>query len=726
MLAALLMATAVSSPSVAADPRYGVPPDESLGQLAGARVTDATGMARDDFDPVAIGDGALARGDAMPAWAWDVGELAVHLDFDPERAFEFVRDHTRYEPYRGILRGASGTLAARAGNAVDRALLLSALLDEMLIPNRFAFARLDPASAEQLVERALLGDVQPLDAQPSYPTETILARAGRDYALLRGALGDRIDTFAGDEWAAGIEAATDHVWVQRAMTADWQDLDPSLPGTLPGETLAAPQSISEQPPDMEPWIIDIEVLVEHLDGGGLTERSVLHHQLDAVGALEDGAFLLFRPELGAIAGAVTEQLTGSEPWTAALLMGSEEVVGEGFSIGGPGSDPMGDAVDAPELASVRLVVSVHGPGTQPESATHAILDRVPPDMRALASPLGSDDLGPLAVAEMAPLPLAAFRHIVISTGATNLRMHEYRRAALVAFMGTLLDEERADTYGIGGRLWPLVVADEGMVIASEQVAVPGAGVADGGRSYVARPRVFMTTIGPDPTDAGRQSSSIDLLLDGVRVLRSAHAQEGDTARGRLWYGVMQAAIETEFGLHRLPSDLAADAEFEGVSHAMTEPLQVIDPDPAPVLPEGTARALADAAADGRIVVVPGDIASARAWWTIDPRTGVARSVLDPGLGGVAQHLADDPWREGRFDYGTNLKHDGGVYLVRHGNYKPPPRVPSFWNRPICGSSSQYVAVVDCVPLRAALPFAFLGLTVSFLVEAAAIQVAWGW
>ena len=56
-----------------------------------------------------------------------VAELAFELEFDQERIFRFVADEIRYEPYIGILRGATGTLETGAGNSVDKALLLAAL-----------------------------------------------------------------------------------------------------------------------------------------------------------------------------------------------------------------------------------------------------------------------------------------------------------------------------------------------------------------------------------------------------------------------------------------------------------------------------------------------------------------------------------------------------------------------------------------------------------------------
>ncbi|NLN01051.1 MAG: hypothetical protein GX174_03980, partial [Lentisphaerae bacterium] len=57
-----------------------------------------------------------------------IAETARGLDYSWTRCYLFVRDHIRFAPSPGILRGAGRTLLDREGNAADQALLLVALL----------------------------------------------------------------------------------------------------------------------------------------------------------------------------------------------------------------------------------------------------------------------------------------------------------------------------------------------------------------------------------------------------------------------------------------------------------------------------------------------------------------------------------------------------------------------------------------------------------------------
>src|SRR5690606_12238278 len=78
-------------------------------------------------------------------------DVAARLNYDMEAIFRFVADEVYYESYDGILRGARGTLWARAGNSADQAVLLGALLDAAAIPWRLATGPLPATGAEALV-----------------------------------------------------------------------------------------------------------------------------------------------------------------------------------------------------------------------------------------------------------------------------------------------------------------------------------------------------------------------------------------------------------------------------------------------------------------------------------------------------------------------------------------------------------------------------------------------
>jgi hypothetical protein len=58
----------------------------------------------------------------------DVQAAQAEIGTDPVALARFVQTEIRYEPSAGALRGSRGTLLARAGNSLDRALLLAAML----------------------------------------------------------------------------------------------------------------------------------------------------------------------------------------------------------------------------------------------------------------------------------------------------------------------------------------------------------------------------------------------------------------------------------------------------------------------------------------------------------------------------------------------------------------------------------------------------------------------
>jgi len=81
----------------------------------------------------------------------DLSGKASTLGSDPQKTFEFIRDQITFEPYAGVLRGARGTLAAGAGNALDRALLAQELLRLQDRESRLVMGKLSDAQADELL-----------------------------------------------------------------------------------------------------------------------------------------------------------------------------------------------------------------------------------------------------------------------------------------------------------------------------------------------------------------------------------------------------------------------------------------------------------------------------------------------------------------------------------------------------------------------------------------------
>jgi hypothetical protein len=219
----------------------------------------------------------------------------------------------------------------------------------------------------------------------------------------------------------------------------------------------------------------------------------------------------------------------------------------------------------------------------------------------------------------------------------------------------------------------------------------------------------------------------DLMIDGVRVLPGVPGMA--TAPRQIWYGVLQAALETEFGLRQAGSLDPGSRTFAGASFAMGDSLEVLSADGSGPPPAGADPALlADVEAES-LVVVPGDVTSAEGWWTVDPTTGVTRAMLSPGLRGYR----DTSTNRGR-PAGTTLdsyykaKGAGSQALRRGtgrrphipGNYHPGRTPPA--GR--CSGASEYISIVGCVSLPTAIVLNGATIILVIVVIEWARQVFW--
>jgi hypothetical protein len=324
---------------------------------------------------------------ALPRDTFDPQAIVEQVGRDPAALFAWVRDNTYFVPYDGCLKGPAGVLMDRAGNSLDRALLLAQLLGESGYDVRLARASLDPAgvdgwrakvrpvpvnrfgpprtddrggdllraaSARCRVDLASLRQqVDPHLAQSRSHAEAARRRVAEQTAAVLSAVGDRGNAADAPSVAATLPAVTDHWWVRyRAAAGAWTDLDPTLPDAAPGQRAVpikggaqdVPLGRAGRPllPDGPWWHeVVVRVVVERRAPSGVVEQHVaLQHPLRP--ALLHGAVvqLSHRPldwPARQSAGDVKQfeaAVAGAGRWTPVLVVGAQVIYQKGFDDAG--------------------------------------------------------------------------------------------------------------------------------------------------------------------------------------------------------------------------------------------------------------------------------------------------------------------------------------------------------------------------------------------------------
>jgi hypothetical protein len=272
---------------------------------------------------------------------------------DPVAIFSYVRDEIAYETYRGALRGAAGCLSSKAGNSIDKSLLLHALLVLAGHKADFAFGTLDAETAEQLALRTLKQETDDEDCELDLPvfiespdleqerekavTNLRAHLEGRHRVLLSAlekTLAGRVSETGGgtatiDQLAA---EARDHVWVRADIAGTMTPLDSSFYDAEPGDTCATPGGTAIAIPDPLWHELSVRVIVERFDGSKivrdqaceLTRRAAdLAGQPVMVSLLKQGGVAGFGGALGRAVG-VDSRLVGISVGGQAAVHGKFE------------------------------------------------------------------------------------------------------------------------------------------------------------------------------------------------------------------------------------------------------------------------------------------------------------------------------------------------------------------------------------------------------------------
>ncbi|MFN8623755.1 MAG: transglutaminase domain-containing protein [Chloroflexota bacterium] len=608
--------------------------------------------------------------------------VASALDYDQDAIFRFVADEIAYEPYPGVLRGAEGTLAARAGNAADKALLLAALLDRSLLTTRFVTGTLDEtgtdalraaaqaelatiqARATEVIQRPLpdpLGGgaagagAPPLAALPAeaqaYADAQLAAsdqRAARVTALL--AAGTRTITDALADAGIAIPDAPDpfpalehdrHAWLQVQVGPDWVDLDPSVPGTEPGTTLAA---AADEPADTLPddlrHQVTFRVVVERIAGDGLEQVPILEvtHFADEITGRPMALTHETPDGLKGIGVGIGDALAGTRQYQPVLQVGDNATIGlTGVAFpdgtdGGGLSGTLGATGRDGEATAEWLEVTTTGPDGTASSARRVLFDRFDPAARAS----GQLDVAGLPAPEFVDSAggptfpaMQALHFLAVAGGATT-----------TALIDALPDD--AD-----GSAWPLHLAGHLYHLARDG-ANAAIAAAQGVRLFHDRPNVVRYTVEPAGDDPTIFRAALDILHRGFGALPVVGV-EMPAAPGIL-AGVLSQAVEQAMFEPAGSADAAATDATDrrvGVSvgavleAAATQEIPVAVVRPGDALPDGlpaeAAATLGEAQAAGLVAIGPASPvqlagASRIGWWLFDPATGAVTDRMDDGRG----------------------------------------------------------------------------------------------
>jgi transglutaminase-like putative cysteine protease len=605
-------------------------------------------------------------GARFPAELTNLEALAASLK-TPAAAFAFVRNQVAFEPYRGVMKGAQQTLVTRGGNAIDRALLLAALLRAQGVQSSIASGELSQAQAAALIAqiarrpaavelvaasvptavKATRADQSPRDQILKAPTSRAAANLKDAEASIQ-AVSAAFDR-AGKRPSPRVDAADSvrtHYWVRANLPGGVTDLDPTLEAATEGSRMTELRQTYDSPavPAAQHQRLSLRVVAEYVEAGSI--RSIELVTAEATAADLAGKALRF-------VVAPTKLAREQNEFGVQLVLGDAKPAGATFlvrSTSGPKrtiADMLGggdDPADSPTLGRLSLEVRSHAPGMSDLTYRRVIADRlndagngIRPDMRnddSIRSLLLQAWDGMLDVGAVHPAELVAIR---LKTAEAQQSMLQRARNETQPFG---LDALAPPT------LSPLVA---GFLYFS------GLGHAQvlnthgsGSRVYHIRPRVAFLRNGlavHDWTQAGvsrRFQRSIDLLNAPFGIA----GPQTDSANLALRLGVADANLERSFSR---PGEEFTTIALLRAGESQRVPATIVHPgDDAVVggldLPSEIISVLRAELRHGRTLILPRSLIALNevrtyGWWGFDSESGVPLGQMELGAGQAGVEIA---------------------------------------------------------------------------------------
>jgi len=627
----------------------------------------------------------LARAYQAMDWPADsphaIGKL---LHGDPRSCAAFVRERLRYEPYRGILRGANGALTAGGGNSADLALLLSQMIGTADSPPTFRFvaAPLTDEQADALLKQAIsqppAGAVvaggspgEELPATPHVQTDSpghdrFLARAAADLDQLAPMMKDVNRSDA--SWRGALEAARTHVWLQVRQGNGWATFDPSGDLPLP----AAGTHVMDRLPEEWNDQVKLSLEVEALSDGKLSRTPLIEGQWTA-------AELYGRPlEVEVIPRqlSLSAMFDGKESSGFLLqahsfqnfdlvlsLPGEEPRLGNSFNLKGASAaadkgeiggqvNPFGafhrpgqPSAQPTQLSGVWLTIAIGMPGDNPRKIERALLDRIGLAARGRDGMLAIDD----AWKDEQRVRVVLFQRHQILIGGGPFDTGKLARDVLDSMVqGGILDQALAVRFGQGAGPFSKTVADlaipsapaELIALQNIPLTLAQASVAGHGICFAGTPQVFIHSQTFDLREEKNLMARDEMDIAGNELVFLLAPGAADDAH--FLHGLWASELEGEL-LEKGPS---SPVHAAGIIHAAARQGIALRrlgtaTDLIPITADINAKALmARQLAEGDILIAPAtpvtvDGASRFAWWRI-ARNGQILAIGSDGRGQASE------------------------------------------------------------------------------------------
>jgi transglutaminase-like putative cysteine protease len=544
----------------------------------------------------------------------DVNARQAKIGTDPQAIAEFVQTDVRYEPYAGALRGPRGTLLAGAGNSLDRALLLAAMLRTAGHRVRFVRGALSSDQAEQLVRTGLRSKspARKIDA----PLQEVVDRAERHFMYIGNALheaGFRSPEGDTGAWERAVREAQQHFWVQ-LESSGWVDIDPS-PGIPYGHSLVPATEQEDEPNPTLFHEIEIRVEVEALRSGKRETRTVLHYRSRAadLGGAPIGMFHERKADTSTPVLLVGDKSIRGEPFQSPMLVG----------LGAPRAsflDAFGIAAD--RLSAEWLKFHLTGPSGEHEAA-YTILDTEGLAARQSGAPPKEGTSETVTAVSDA---LDGFAGVSIVSGQVPPDL-------LASLLAETTDPQSETAVA---RLLAMIALAHHFV----RGLVPPSFLRPAPLWYIDSPSVVIVRTEPHSVPASLKLS-IDLPLKGYRNLRAPDdpLQKRGPFYDYLAAGVLDHTLE-RWLLGTEHATASVGAMFEAAVKGRTNARTLVPPSksvPDPLLAADGQSRLSAALERGQVVILPGSRPdgwkSVLGWWSIDPATGWTEDMTEDGRHG---------------------------------------------------------------------------------------------